>query len=108
MSVIIPPTRSPELRLLALEQANDIRVRRGKLKREIKAGCPIVPLILEPPVWLGTMKVIDLLIALPRYGSVRVGKMLGRYFILPTKTIGALTVHQREQLVAVLRVRGIQ
>ncbi|MFP5378921.1 MAG: hypothetical protein ACLGHP_04105 [Vicinamibacteria bacterium] len=49
-----------------------------------------------------TAKVADLLLAVPKYGPVKVNKLLGRCQIAPTKTIGGLSRRQREQLVALL------
>ena len=76
------PTAAPERSLLqrmeALQRANDIRTRRAQLKRDLKAGRqPIDRLLLEPPDYLATAKVFDLLLAVPKYGRVKVNKILG-------------------------------
>ena len=61
----------------ALQRANDIRSRRAQLKRDLKAGRqPIHELLLEPPEYLETAKVFDLLLAVPKYGRVKVNKIL--------------------------------
>ena len=72
------PERSLVQRMEALQRANDIRTRRAQLKRDLKAGRqPIDRLLLEPPEYLATAKVFDLLLAVPKYGRVKVNKILG-------------------------------
>ena len=71
------PERSLVQRMEALQRANDIRTRRAQLKRDLKAGRqPIHELLLEPPDYLETAKVFDLLLAVPKYGRVKVNKIL--------------------------------
>ena len=75
----------------ALQRANDIRTRRAQLKRDLKAGRqPIDELLLEPPEFLETAKVFDLLLAVPKYGRVKVNKILTQCKISPSKTVEAL------------------
>jgi hypothetical protein len=93
-------------RMDALSKANDIRSRRAKLKRDLKAGRqPIHELLLEPPDYLETAKVFDLLLAVPKYGRVKVTKILGQCRISPSKTIGGLSERQRRELVDLMRRR---
>jgi len=69
------PERSLMQRMEALQRANDIRSRRAQLKRDLKAGRqPIHELLLEPPEYLLTAKVFDLLLAVPKYGRVKVNR----------------------------------
>jgi hypothetical protein len=90
----------------ALARANDIRSRRAQLKRDLKAGRqPISELLLEPPDFLETAKVFDLLLAVPKYGRVKVNKILTHCRISPSKTIGGLSQRQRTELVALMRRR---
>ena len=50
----------------ALKRANEIRTRRARLKRDLKAGrAQIHGLLLDPPEYLLTAKVFDLLLAVP-------------------------------------------
>ncbi|MEA2495599.1 MAG: hypothetical protein QOJ29_3510 [Thermoleophilaceae bacterium] len=103
------PTRSPSQRMDALKRANMIRTRRANLKRDLKAGRKtVVPLLLDPPDWLATMKVWDLLLAVPKYGRVKVGVLLNdrTIAISPSKTIGGLSERQRGALVAALGARS--
>jgi len=89
----------------ALQRANDIRTKRAQTKRDLKAGQgrSIHDLLLEPPEWMETMKVFDLLIATPKYGRVKVNKVLVTCRISPSKTIGGLSQRQRTELVSMLR-----
>jgi hypothetical protein len=108
-----PPTSKPQIgapersltqRMEALRRANEIRTERAKLKRELKAGrAQIHPLLLDPPEYLQTAKVFDLLLAVPKYGRVKVNRILTQCRISPSKTIGGLSQRQRTELVSYLR-----
>lgn len=98
------PERSHTQRMRALEVANEIRTRRAQLKKDLKAGkVQIDKLLLDPPEYLSSAKVFDLMLAVPRYGRVKVNKVLNQCRISPSKTIGGLSVRQRAELVAHLR-----
>ena len=102
------PTAAPERSLLqrldALKRANDIRTRRAQLKRDLKGGrLSIHQLLLDPPAYVETAKVFDMLLAVPKYGRVKVNKILQQCRISPSKTIGGLSERQRSELVAMLR-----
>jgi hypothetical protein len=100
------PERSYVQRMEALQRANDIRTRRAQLKRDLKAGRqPIDELLLGPPEFLETAKVFDLLLAVPKYGRVKVNKILTQCKISPSKTVGGLSERQRRELVAFMRRR---
>ena len=103
---IAAPERSLVQRMEALQRANDIRSRRAQLKRDLKAGRqPIHELLLDPPDYLETAKVFDLLLAVPKYGRVKVNKILSNCRISPSKTIGGLSERQRTELVELMRRR---
>jgi len=98
------PERSLMQRMEALERANAIRSRRAQLKRDLKAGrVSIQQLLLEPPAYVETAKVFDMLLAVPKYGRVKANKILNACRISPSKTIGGLSERQRGELVAMLR-----
>jgi hypothetical protein len=91
-------------RMDALQRANEIRTRRAQLKRDLKAGrVSIHNLLREPPEYVETAKVFDMLLAVPKYGRVKVGKILQTCRISPSKTIGGLSERQRTELVSLLR-----
>jgi hypothetical protein len=98
------PERSLVQRMDALKRANDIRSRRAQLKRDLKAGrTSIHDLLLRPPGYLETAKVFDMMLAVPKYGRVKVDKVLKQCRISPSKTIGGLSERQRSELVTLLR-----
>jgi S13-like protein len=98
------PERSLDQRMDALGKANAIRTRRAQLKRDLKGGrASIHSLLLEPPEWVETAKVFDMLLAVPKYGRVKANKVLNQCRISPSKTIGGLSERQRTELVQLLR-----
>jgi hypothetical protein len=100
------PERSLNQRMDALARANRIRTERAQLKRDLKAGrLSIHTLLLDPPEYLETAKVFDMLLAVPKYGRVKVNKILAHCRIAPSKTIGGLSERQRSELVMLLRRR---
>ncbi len=102
----VTPERSPNQRLAALARANEIRSQRAQLKRDLKAGrISIQQLLTAPPLYLETAKVSDMLLAVPKYGRVKVNKILHNCRISPSKTIGGLSERQRAELVTLLNHR---
>jgi hypothetical protein len=98
------PDRTLAQRFDALNHANQIRSERAQLKRDLKAGrADTADLLLEPPEWLESMKLFDLLLATPKYGRVKVNKVLQLCRISPSKTIGGMTQRQVTELVSMLR-----
>lgn len=98
------PERSLDQRMDALKRANDIRTARAKLKKDLKAGkANIHALLLDPPEYLLTAKVFDMLLAVPKYGRVKTNRVLNQCRISPSKTIGGLSERQRGELVSQLR-----
>lgn len=88
----------------ALHRANDIRTRRAQFKRDLKAGKKIAhDYILEVPDWLETMKLFDMILAMPKYGRVKTNKILVQCRISPSKTVGGLSQRQRAEVVSMLR-----
>jgi hypothetical protein len=98
------PERSLVQRMDALSKANEIRMRRAQLKRDLKSSrTSIHQLLLDPPEWIETAKVLDMLLAVPKYGRVKANKILTQCRISPSKTIGGLSERQRTELVQMLR-----
>jgi len=90
--------------MTALGHANEVRTERAVLKRDLKAGRKQArDLILEPPEWIETMKVFDLILACPKYGRVKVNKILVQCRISPSKTVGGLSQRQKAEIVSMLR-----
>jgi hypothetical protein len=95
------PLRSLDQRMEALKRANDIRVRRAKLKKDLKEGhVRIETIVLDPPEYVSTAKVFDMLMAVPKLGRVKAARMLNQCRISQSKTVGGLSERQRAELVS--------
>ena len=98
-TAIAKPSAAPERSLTQRMEA-----RRAQLKRDLKGGrVSIHQLLLAPPAYVETAKVFDMLLAVPKYGRVKVNKILQTCRISPSKTIGGLSERQRTELVSMLR-----
>jgi hypothetical protein len=98
------PDRSPSQRLEALKLANAVRTERASLKRDLKAGRVRIEAVLsDPPECVHTAKVAEIMLAVPRYGRVKVAKILQRCRISPSKTVIGLSERQRGELIDALR-----
>ena len=94
------PLRSLDQRMEALKRANDIRVKRAKLKKDLKDGRVRVESILRnPPEYVETAKVFDILMAVPKFGRVKAARFLNQARISQAKTVGGLSERQRAELV---------
>lgn len=83
----------------ALKRANEIRSQRAQLKKELKAGeRDITDVLQDPPEFLKTAKVIDLLLVVPKFGRVKATRVLTRCRISQAKTVGGLSERQRAEL----------
>jgi hypothetical protein len=68
------PRRSREQRLHALQRANEVRSARAKLKKELAAGTiELAQILADPPASVRTARVRDVLVVLPKIGSVKAG-----------------------------------
>jgi hypothetical protein len=65
-------------------------------------------MLLDPPQWLATAKVFDLLLAMPKVGRVRANNMLRANDVSPSKTVGGLSERQRRVLVDALGRKGLR
>lgn len=98
------PNRTIAQRMSALDKANVIRTRRARLKKNIKAGYEsIETLLLDPPEYIETMRVWDLLLMVPKYGRVKVNKTFSQLVISPRKTVGGLSQRQRDEMIRLMR-----
>ena len=98
------PLRSLDQRMDALRRANDIRVRRAQLKKDLKNGSVDIEDILRvPPEYVETAKVFDMLMAVPKFGRVKAARFLNQCRISQSKTVGGLSERQRAELVGLLR-----
>ena len=84
----------------ALKRANDVRVKRAKLKKDLKEGKVRIETVLgKPPAYVETAKVIDILMAVPKFGQVKAKRYLNQCRISESKTVGGLSDRQRTELI---------
>jgi hypothetical protein len=89
--------------MVALRQANEVRSRRAKLKRELREGVvPLEEVLAAPADYLATAEVFDLLIAAPKIGPVRATRLLTVAGVSQSKTVGRLSERQRRRLIELL------
>jgi hypothetical protein len=88
----------------ALRHANEIRIGRARLKRELASGRVRIDEVIDrPPEVAKTAKVYDLLLALPRVGPAKASRSLSQCRIAPSKTVGGLSERQRLELIGLFR-----
>src|SRR3972149_12254406 len=101
------PLRSLDQRMEALKRANDIRVRRAQLKKDLKEGrVQIERILLDPPEYVSTAKVFDMLMAVPKFGRVKAARLLNQCRISQSKTVGGLSERRRTELVDLFNHRS--
>jgi hypothetical protein len=97
------PERSRQQRMEALRRANDIRSERARLKEGLRSGqVLIVDVLVDPPACVHTAKVLDLLLAVPKFGRVKANRLLERCRVSSSKTMNGLTPRQRKELIDML------
>jgi hypothetical protein len=93
------PARSREQRQRALQQANEIRMARAKLKKELASGkLTLVQILAEPPACVRTARLRELLLVLPKIGPAKAGRILAQCGIAHSKTLAGLSDRQRAEL----------
>jgi hypothetical protein len=103
----VVPGRSREQRLRALRLANEVRSARAQLKKDLASRkIELARILAEPPEYVRTARVRDLLLALPKIGSVKASRILADCGIAHSKTLGGLTERQRSELLNRLRYGG--
>jgi hypothetical protein len=95
-------TITPEpQRMRALERANEVRLARARLKRQIAGGqVSAAYVILNLPSEATNWPVGELLMSQRRWGSTRARKLLACLHISEKRAVGALTERQRRLLAA--------
>lgn len=94
------PERTRQQRMEALERANGIRSKRAELKQQLKSGAVhICDILADPPEYVHTAKVFDLIMAVPKFGRVKTSKVLERCRVSSSKTVIGLTPRQRRELI---------
>ena len=89
--------------LLALAQANKVRLARAELKRQVAEDeVTVAEVVLACPWQAESMAISDLLMSQHRWGRTRCRRFLASIPMLETKTIGSMTDRQRYALAAQL------
>lgn len=92
-----------EQRRAALARANELRLHRAGVKRELRAGrVSLRSLLLGDDDGLQGILVLDLLLATPRVGRVKASKVLSRARVAPSRQLRSLTERQRLELLGLL------
>jgi hypothetical protein len=98
------PQRSLDQRMEALLRANNVRSQRAALKTALKSGqVSITAVIQSPPDYLLTAKILDVIMAAPKFGRVKAARVMERCRVSPSKTVGGLSERQRRELVDALK-----
>ncbi len=111
-----PPERTESTRerlvvlpqhMAALARANEVRLARAQLKREIGSGNrAILEVIRECPWEAESMSVSELLCSQRRWGRARSRKLINSLQLSESKRLGTFTQRQRDLLAAALEARG--
>jgi len=89
--------------LRALARANEVRLARAELKRQVAYGeISAADVILECPWEAASMPVADLLTSQRRWGTTRCRKILQSVPMSENKTVGSMTERQRRALAMLL------
>lgn len=89
--------------MIALRQANQVRGLRAKLKQDLRADKVRLELVLTARAdYLASAEVFDLLVAVPKIGPVKAGRLLTVARVSSSKTVGELSERQRACLIELL------
>lgn len=101
------PVQTMPQHMQALARANQVRLARAALKREIAAGHRDVIEVLEELPWeIESMSLIELLTSQRSWGRTRARKFLVGLMLPENKRIGSLTSRQRLMLIRELESPG--
>ncbi len=93
------PARTEQQRLDALARANSVRTLRSQLKDRLRKGEErLENVLMAPPEYVHSAKVVELLMALPQVGPVRAGRIMEACRVSASKTVIGLTPRQRTEL----------
>jgi len=85
----------------ALARANEVRLARAELKRQVADGeLTVAEVLLDRPWQAESMAIADLLMSQHRWGRTRCRRFLGAIPMNETKTVGSMTDRQRHELAA--------
>jgi hypothetical protein len=100
------PGRGTSQCMQALARANEVRLARAALKRDICAGRRnVTDVVLDSPWEAESMSLSELLCSQRRWGRARSRKLLASAALSEGKRLGTLTERQRRILVAELEAK---
>jgi S13-like H2TH domain len=89
--------------MTGLRKANHVRSVRAHLKQELREGKVRLEQVLATRAdYLASAEVFDLLVAVPKIGPVKAGRLLTVARISPSKTVSDLSERQRARLIELL------
>lgn len=101
----------PPQYMLALEQANRVRLARAAIKRRLSerpdrasSVTMCAELVAEPPTVLDNMTVGELLMSCKRIGLTAARKIMDAAGVSESRSLALLTVSQRQRLATALRM----
>lgn len=100
-STTMTPARPQHMQ--ALQRANEVRLARADLKRNIGSGSlSIAEVILTCPWETASMTIAELLTSQRGWGATKASKFLAEIGMLETKPVGSMTDRQRSLLAAMI------
>lgn len=100
------PSRDTSQCMQALARANEVRLARAALKRDVSAGRrEVTEVVLDSPWEADSMSLSELLCSQRRWGRARSRKLLSSIALSEGKRVGTLTERQRRLLVAALEAK---
>jgi hypothetical protein len=101
-----PDSRDSSQCMQALARANEVRLARAALKRDVSAGRrQVTEVVLDSPWEADSMSLSELLCSQRRWGRARSRKLLSSIALSEGKRVGTLTERQRRLLVAALETK---
>lgn len=102
---VIGPILEPQ-HMRALARANEVRLARAQMKREIASGRrSVLDVVHECPWEAESMTVGELLRSQRRWGRARSRKLINSVGLTENKQLGSFTQRQRDLLVAALAAK---
>lgn len=93
----------PPQHIQALQRANEVRLARAELKREVGRGAISVgEVLLNSPWEAASMTIAELLTSQRRWGTTRCSKFLAGIGMPETKTVASMTERQRSLLATMI------
>jgi hypothetical protein len=101
-----PRQRGTDQCMQALARANEVRLARAALKRDVGAGRrAVTDVVIESPWEAESMRLSELLCSQRRWGRARSRKLLSSVALSEAKKVGTLTERQRRILVHALETK---